>query len=420
MKKYHQLILALVIGAVAGLLVHPYADSPALQTLNRSLIEPVGQVFLRLIFMVVIPMVTAGLMLGVFELSQHNGLRRVAGFTLLYTFLASSISVLFGIGLVNLFHPGSGLTLQLDDLTSQDVGKIKSSAESAKPFYQAILEIIPTNPLAAATRAFDGEMLSVMFFALIFGWALSQTLKNAKGKPIVVTWLEQIYAASMQIVALAMKMAPVAVACLVYSSTFKFGHELLISLSYYVLVVIAGLLIQQFVVYSVMLKGIGRTSPMGFFRSSREVLLYAFATASSNATLPRSLDLAENILKIPAEIGRFVLTVGSTANQNGTALFEGVTVLFLAQVYGIDLSIGQQVLVVLMSILAGIGTAGVPGGSLPLIMILLQQVGIPPEGLGLILGVDRLLDICRTMVNVSGDLVIAKLVGNITTGEKAG
>ncbi len=138
--------------------------------------------------------------------------------------------------------------------------------------------------------------------------------------------------------------------------------------------------------------------------------MYAFATASSNATLPRSLDTAENKLKLPREISRFVLTVGSTANQNGTALFEGVTVLFLAQVYGIDLSFAQQVQVVLMSILDGVGTAGVPGGSLPLIMILLQQVGIPPEGLGIILGVDRFLDMCRTTINVSGDLVIAALV----------
>jgi dicarboxylate/amino acid:cation (Na+ or H+) symporter, DAACS family len=140
------------------------------------------------------------------------------------------------------------------------------------------------------------------------------------------------------------------------------------------------------------------------------VYLYAFSTASSNATLPLSLDVAERKLGLPPDVSRFVLTVGSTANQNGTALFEGVTVLFLAQVYGLDLTVGQQVRVMLMSILAGIGTAGVPGGSLPMVMIVAQSVGIPAEGMGLILGVDRFLDMCRTAVNVSGDLVIAALV----------
>ena len=169
-------------------------------------------------------------------------------------------------------------------------------------------------------------------------------------------------------------------------------------------------MLQQFLVYSALLKFIAKRSPLKYFSDCRDVYLYAFSTASSNATLPKALETAEHKLKLPREISRFVLTVGSTANQNGTALFEGITVLFLAQVYGIDLSLAAQIQVVFMSILAGIGTAGVPGGSLPLIMILLQTVGIPAEGMGIILGVDRFLDMCRTTVNVSGDLVIAGLV----------
>jgi DAACS family dicarboxylate/amino acid:cation (Na+ or H+) symporter len=151
-------------------------------------------------------------------------------------------------------------------------------------------------------------------------------------------------------------------------------------------------------------------SPVQFFKACREVYLYAFSTASSNATLPLALDTADEKLKLPPNIARFVLTVGSTANQNGTALFEGITILFLAQVYNVDLTTTQQLQVMVMSIVAGIGTAGVPGGSLPLIMIVMQSVGIPAEGMGLILGVDRFLDMCRTTVNVSGDLVIAALV----------
>jgi dicarboxylate/amino acid:cation (Na+ or H+) symporter, DAACS family len=177
-----------------------------------------------------------------------------------------------------------------------------------------------------------------------------------------------------------------------------------------VVTVVGGLLIQQFVVYGVLLRTVAGRSPVAFFRACREVYLYAFSTASSNATLPLSLDTAERKLGIAPAIGRFVLTVGSTANQNGTALFEGVTVMFLAQAYGLDLSFADQVRVMVMSIVAGIGTAGVPGGSLPMVLIVAQSVGVPAEGMALVLGVDRLLDMCRTTVNVSGDLVIGALV----------
>ncbi len=207
-----------------------------------------------------------------------------------------------------------------------------------------------------------------------------------------------------------MRLAPIAVFALVTSSVMRSGLQLVVSLSAYVGVALAAMLIQQFGVYTLLLKVFTKRNPFTFFSQCREVYLNAFATASSNATLPKSLECAEKELKISPDVSRFVLTVGSTANQNGTALFEGITVLFLAQVYSIDLTMGQQVHVVLMSILAGIGTAGVPGGSLPLIMILLQQVGIPPEGIALVLGVDRFLDMCRTTINVSGDLVIAAVV----------
>jgi dicarboxylate/amino acid:cation (Na+ or H+) symporter, DAACS family len=214
----------------------------------------------------------------------------------------------------------------------------------------------------------------------------------------------------MIIVHFVMRLSPVAVFAIVFNTALTFGTGVFASLFFYVLTVTLGLLIQQFGVYAALLWGVARRSPVEFFRNCREVYLYAFSTASSNATLPLSLEVAETKLRLPPQISRFVLTVGSTANQNGTALFEGVTVLFLAQAYGLDLTAGQQVRVMLMSILAGIGTAGVPGGSLPMVMIVAQSVGVPAEGMALILGVDRFLDMCRTTVNVSGDLVIAALV----------
>jgi DAACS family dicarboxylate/amino acid:cation (Na+ or H+) symporter len=214
----------------------------------------------------------------------------------------------------------------------------------------------------------------------------------------------------MRIIGWAMVIAPLAVFAIVFNTARALGVDGFRAVLFYVVTVVIGLAVQQFVVYSVMLRTVGRRSPIQFFRDCREVYVYAFSTASSNATLPLSLNVAETKLKLSPRISRFVLTVGSTANQNGTALFEGVTLLFLAQVYGLDLTIGQQVRVMVMSIVAGIGTAGVPGGSLPMVLIVAQSVGIPAEGMGLILGVDRFLDMCRTAVNVSGDLVIAALV----------
>ncbi|HAZ12357.1 MAG: sodium:proton symporter [Bdellovibrionales bacterium GWA2_49_15] len=410
MKRHHWLILALVLGALAGVLCHPFADSPVAQFILQNIFEPTGQVFLRLIFMIVVPMVFCGLCLGVYQLSEHHGLGQVVSRTLLYTVLASSASVFIGVSLTNILKPGAGITIPRELVVNgEKVEKIASNAESAKPIAQALVEIIPSNPLSSAVKALDGEMLALMFFALIFGIALARIEREGEKTLSLITILEQIYATCMKIVDYAMVLAPFAVFALVFSSAFKFGHQILISLSYYVAVVLGALLLQQFVVYSALLKSKG-ISPWKFFSQCREVYLYAFATASSNATLPRSLECAEHKLQLTPESSRFVLTVGSTANQNGTALFEGITVLFLAQIYHVDLTLGQQVQVVLMSILAGIGTAGVPGGSLPLIMILLRQVGIPPEGIGIILGVDRFLDMCRTTINVSGDLVIAALV----------
>jgi DAACS family dicarboxylate/amino acid:cation (Na+ or H+) symporter len=214
----------------------------------------------------------------------------------------------------------------------------------------------------------------------------------------------------MKIVDWAMGLAPYGVAALLFSLTARSGFAVVPRLGGYAAVVVGGLAIQMFVVYSGILKVLGRVSPVEWFFRCREVILTAFSTASSNATLPTSLQTSETKLGVAPRIGNFVLTVGATGNQNGTALFEGVTVLFLAQVFAVHLTLSQQITVVLMSILAGVGTAGVPGGSLPLIVIVLQSVGVPPEGIGIILGVDRFLDMCRTTLNVVGDLVCATVV----------
>lgn len=408
MKKHHLLLISLSLGACSGLLLHEFADWQWLRELNRYLIEPLGQLFLRLIFMIVTPMVISGLTIGVYQLSSHQGLGSVVKLTLGFTLLASGASVLIGIGLVDLLQPGQGVSLPLASAEGAEIQAVRQHAHQAKSIVDTVLDIVPKNPFEVAAKALDGGMLSLMFFALMFGVALS---KGNGGRELRwIQLMEETYAGCMWIVDQAMKLAPLAVFALVFQSTFKFGGQILWSLGFYLLVVIVGLALQQTVVYSLLLKTFTLRSPMSFFKQCREVYWYAFATASSNATLPRSLELAEQELELTPEVSRFVLTLGSTANQNGTALFEGVTVLFLAQVYQVDLTLLQQLQVVVMAVLAGVGTAGVPGGSLPLIMILTQQVGIPAEGMGLILGVDRFLDMCRTMLNVSGDLVIAAIV----------
>ncbi len=413
MKNHYKLLLALIAGIGLGAVAHPYQDTNWLQQVNNNLMVPTGQIFLRLLFMIVVPMVFSALVLGVFDLARHQGVGKIASKTLMYTIIASTFSVLIGIGLVNFFRPGDGFKVDTSiyETSKANVDTISANAKNSKTFAQAVVEIIPKNPLEAAVRALEGEMLSLMFCALFFGFAFYLYQKSAGGKELkIMDIFDEIFNASLKIVEVAMKIAPYAVFCIVFNTAFKFGLSIFESLFYFSAVVVGGLLIQQFVVYALLLKFVAKRSPWKFFSDSKDVMLYAFSTSSSNACLPKSIEVAENKLGLTPSISRFVLTVGATANQNGTALFEGVTVLFLAQVFGVALDMGQQVQVVVMCIIAGIGTAGVPGGSLPLIMIIMNGVGIPAEGIALILGVDRFLDMCRTTLNVSGDLVIAALV----------
>ena len=407
MKLHTRLFVALVLGIALGAAFHSSAGTPWIAAVNVNLLRPIGQLFLRAILMIVVPMVFSALVIGVYELGRGHDLAGVAGRTLGFTVILSTLSVGIGLVLVNVIRPGASFQIQ-SATPAPGVETLQTQAAGVKPIADTLVELIPRNPFEAAVRALDGDMLPLMFFALIFGAAVSATAP--KRDNVLIRLLEQVFDACMRIVHVVMTLAPFAVFAIIFNTVFTFGTTVFLSLFLYVVTVVAGLLLHQFGVYPAMLALVARRSPIDFFRKCRDVFLYAFSTASSNATLPLSLEVAETRLQLPPNISRFVLTVGATANQNGTALFEGITVLFLAQVYGLDLTIGQQLRVMLMSILAGIGTAGVPGGSLPMVLIVAQSVGIPAEGMGLILGVDRFLDMCRTTVNVTGDLVIAALV----------
>jgi DAACS family dicarboxylate/amino acid:cation (Na+ or H+) symporter len=405
-----RILVGLLSGTVAGVVANLVAsDDPRLDWLTDHVTEPFGRLFLRLIFMVVLPLVFSALALGVAGLGDVRRLGRVGAKTFAYTVVATGLSVALGLVLVNVVRPGDGLApaarAALMASAARNAPIAATTTVDAPVGLDALLAIVPDNPLRAAV---NGDMLAVMFFSLMvgIGIALAPTERTAT----FVAALEGLYEVVMRVIDLAMRVAPYGVAALLFTLTARFGAGVLRQLASYVAVVLVGLALHQFVTYSLILRLSGAISPALFFRRIRSVMVTAFSTSSSNVTLPLALRTTEHDLGVPREIANFVLTLGSTANQNGTALFEGVTVLFLAQFYGVALALKAQVLVILMAILAGVGTAGVPGGSLPLIVPVLVTVGIPAEGIGIILGVDRLLDMCRTVLNVTGDITAAVVV----------
>lgn len=409
--RARRILLALVLGAAAGAIarVGLGEDSALLARLIDWVAYPLGQVFLRLLFLAVLPLVVSSLALGVCELGDVRRLGRVGAKTFAFTLGVSAISVGIGVTLVNVFEPGRALsdadrTRVIEALTPQ-AGRVVEQAARAPSALDQVLSILPRNPFEALVRAFEGEMLGVFVFALLVGVALATTPRERTQG--LVSALEGVYAVSIRIIQMAMTLAPVGVFALLFALTARLGLDLLVTLGQFVGVVLLGLAIQQFGVYSLLVRGLAGISPRLFFSRMTEVMTTAFSTSSSAATLPTALRVSQERLGVPREISSFVLTLGSTANQNGTALFEGVTVLFLAQLFGVDLSLPQQASVVLLSILGGVGTAGVPGGSMPMIVVVLQSVGVPAEAIGVVLGVDRILDMSRTVLNVTGDVTAA-------------
>lgn len=379
-----------------------------------ELIQSVGQIFLRLLFMLVIPLLFAALAVGVAEMGDLKSLGRVGFKTLFFTIMVSAIAVLIGLLMVNHFQPGAGvdpaLAAQLLEDGRDGAAAIVGNAPQSIEAGQFFLDMIPSNVVTAAA---DNQILPVMVFALIFG--IGMVMAKSRATDQLQETLQGLLEVMMKLINAVIKLAPIAIAALMFNLAAVFGWDLLIRLGAYAGVAIGAMAIHMFIVYPLLVLIFGGMSPLRFARGVREPFVVAFSTASSNATLPVAIKAAEEQLKLPKRISRFVLTVGATANQNGTALFEGVTVLFLAQFFGIELSIQQQLVVMLVCILGGIGTAGVPAGSLPVVALILVMVGVPAEGIGLILGVDRFLDMCRTTLNVTGDLVAATVVSR---GEK--
>jgi DAACS family dicarboxylate/amino acid:cation (Na+ or H+) symporter len=412
-----QMLIGFLVGLIAGLLVYStQRDAAWVDTFTTYVTQPIGQVFLRLLFMLVIPLLFSALVVGISEMGEIKSLKRVGLRTLGYTVVVSSIAVAVSLAVVNLLKPGVGVDRAAASQMLQDsagrAGEIVKTGVEQPSGVDAFVSIIPNNLIEVMGS--NSAILSVMFFALFFGIGLLITdTPNARA---LQRGFEGLFDVTMRLILLVIKLAPIAVACFMFNLAALFGWDLLIRLSAYVGVVLLALGIQLLVVYPILLKTLGRKSPTAFFREVQEAMVMAFSTASSNATLPTALRVAEEKLNLPRRVSRFVLTIGATANQNGTAMFEGVTVIFLAQFFGIELTLWQQLTVMLVCILGGIGTAGVPAGSLPVVALILAMVGIDPQAIALVLGVDRFLDMCRTTLNVTGDLVAAQV---ISAGEPA-
>jgi len=409
-----RMLIGFVLGLGAGLLVYATArDAAWVDTVIVYVTTPIGQIFLRLLFMLVLPLLFSALVVGIAEMGEIAALKAVGIKTLVYTLVVSAIAVAVSLLVVNLLQPGGGVDpAAANELIGQAragaAGIIQKSGE-AKSGIDALVGIVPSNLVTAMS---ENDILAVMFFALFFGVGLLLTA-GPRTEPLKQVF-EGLFEIAMKLIGLVIQLAPFAIFCFMFNLAAQFGWDLLFKLAAYVGVVLLALAIQMFGVFPLLLKFLARKSPLAFFRETQEASVMAFATASSNATLPTSLRVADERLKLPPQIARFVLTIGATANQNGTAMFEGVTVLFLAQFFNVDLDLGQQLFVMMICILAGVGTAGVPAGSLPVIALILGGVGVPPEGIGLILGVDRFLDMCRTTLNVVGDLVAATVISALS------
>lgn len=413
-----RILIGLAVGVIAGVTVNSAlgGDHPRVAWVIDNITQPIGQLFLRLLLMIVVPLVFSSLVVGVAGIGDIRKLGRVGLKSFGYCLVISAISVVIGLTLANSIRPGKRIdpntSAALQQRYATDATKTveeakKASTATPKPLMAVVETIVPKNPFFAVAGE-NPNMLHLMFFALVIGIAI--TLIPVRITAPLLRVLEALYEITAKIIEMIMKFAPYAVACLLFNNTARFGLDLLQALGWFVVTVLLGLSLHMFGVYSLSVYFLSRLSPIDFFRRIKTVILTAFSTSSSNATLPTALRISEENLGVPQEINSFVLTVGATANQNGTALYEGVTVLFLAQLAGVDLSIGQQLMVVYLAILGGIGTAGVPSGSIPFIIGVLVTIGVNPALIAIILGVDRILDMCRTTLNVVGDITAATYV----------
>ena len=418
----NRILLGLVLGAVAGAIVLVIGRfSPqvlhAAQWLSTTLLDPIGQVFLRMLFFVVIPLVFASLANGVVQLGELSHLGPLAGRTFTLFFANMAIATTLGLLMMNILQPGMHLGEETSaQLIAQYSGQASSHVETseARPAVTptAIVDMfMPRNLFGAFVgnqRNMLGEILPLILFAILVGAAGLSLPEERRHR--MQYGLETVTELMTGIVHFALKLAPIAVPAMIFSVIVKVGFEIIIALGLFVVGCVAMLLLHLFGTMSLWLRFLAKRSPREFFRQIKDVLVTAFSTSSSSASLPAALAAARDRLGIAPSTAGFVLPLGTTMNMSGTALYEGCVVLFVAQVFGVHLDLAQQATLVFLAVLSAVAVAAIPGGSLPLIAGLLVAFGIPPEGIGIILGVDRILDMTRTMTNVGSDLVTTAVV----------
>ncbi len=418
--NYRAILAGLVLGTLAGLGAHELrarvpASAETLDTLADAVAYPVGQVFLRLLFIVVVPLVFASIAAGVARIASPAVLGRMGLRTFGCFALTMSVSAVLGVAAMRMIGPGEGFDPAIrDELMSAfsgDVARIETASQASEPaslrtrITQILDAALPRNILGAVTQL---QMLPLIVLSLLAGFGISTMSPERRER--AASALDIVADAMIAIVGLAMRLAPVAVFCLIFVVVERFGLQLLGKLAMYVAVVIGCYLVQLLILYPALIRVLARRGGFATLKACIPLMVTALSTSSSSATLPTTIRTAERELGVRSSVAGFVLPLGATINMNGTALFEGCVVLFVAQIFGIDLTLAQQFLVVLLCIVTSVGAAGIPGGSLPLLMLVMAQVGVPPAGLAIILGVDRILDMGRTVVNVMGDVVAATFV----------
>ena len=364
--------------------------------LISGILDTVGQIFVRSLMLMIVPMVVVSLILGSASLGNNSRMGPMALKTIVLYLVTTCIAITLALSIALIVQPGSGVDQEL----------VEFSAKEVPTFKETVINIFPTNPVAAMAET---KMLQLIIFAILTGVALSRV--GDKGEP-VLKFFESLNEVVMKMVMMLMHLAPYGVFALLAKTVAELGFDAIGKILAYFFTMVFVLLLHALVVYPAFLKLLTGLNPLRFFRNIRPAMLFAFSTASSNATLPVTMEVARDRLGIKRSISSFTLPLGATINMDGTAIMMGVATVFISQVYGIDVGLQGYLLVVLTATLASIGTAGVPGVGQIMLTMVLGQVGLPVEGIALILGVDRLLDMIRTAVNITGDSMVAAVVAN--------
>ncbi|MCP4259982.1 MAG: dicarboxylate/amino acid:cation symporter [Planctomycetes bacterium] len=407
LQLYTKVLIGLLTGVLFGLLASRWGFSDFV----FSYIKPIGSTFIKLISMVVIPLVFASLLVGTSSLNDIRKLGRIGAKTMAYYLCTTVIAICIGLLLANTLRPGAGLSEQTRTELIQNSGEgavAPFGTTIKKPtITDILLNIIPANPIKAFV---EGRMLQIIFFALMTGICLN-LIPSERGRP-VINFFEGVNDVVIKMVHIIMKLAPYGVFALISAVVADFGLDVLFVLIKYSLVVVAGLVLHVAIVYSLAIKIFSKQKVRTFFRGIRPAQLIAFSSASSSATLPVTMECTEKNLGVPGQVASFALPLGATINMDGTALYQGVSTVFIAQVYGLNLTGMEQLTVVLTAVLASIGTAGTPAAGVITLAIVLKSIGVPLEGIALIIGVERILDMCRSVVNVTGDASCAVVVAS--------